>query len=209
MIDYRGLERALKALNDLQEQHPELMRGATELIDNINSNVIPDLGQLYLMVQNDDNVQRRMAGILNECSRFLELFTMDRMGGFAPSLLVCVMRLQNAVAGLMEFAPTEEQAESKQKQLPEELNTAKAKKWLQVAIDGGLLNEDWTVTDKVKTKPQKALLAELLSEKIGITNKYVHFERIWNVSNLAQKRWNTREQVGKVRGGEYIEKVLG
>ena len=107
----------------------------------------------------------------------------------------------------MEFAPTEEPTERPQ-ELPDELKTDKAQKWLRVAINGGLLNEDWTVTDKVKTKPQKALLAEILSEKISIKNKFVLFEKIWNVSNLAQKRWNSREQTGTVRGGKDIETVF-
>lgn len=207
LIDYKGLENALKALNDLQEQYPYLMKDSTELIENINTNVLPDLGKLYLMAQNDDNVQRRMAGVLKECNRFLELFTIDRIRSFSPSLLMCVMRLQNVMAGLMEFAPTEEPTERPQ-ELPDELKTDKAQKWLRVAINGGLLNEDWTVTDKVKTKPQKALLAEILSEKIGIKNKFVLFEKIWNVSNLAQKRWNSREQTGTVRGGKDIETVF-
>ena len=207
LIDYKGLENALKALNDLQEQYPDLMKNSTELIENINTNVLPDLRNLYLMAQNDDNVQRRMAGVLKECNRFLELFTIDRIRSFSPSLLMCVMRLQNVMAKLMEFAPTEEPTERPQ-ELPDELKTDKAQQWLRVAIDGGLLNEDWTVTDKVKTKPQKALLAEILSEKIGITNKFVLFEKIWNVSNLAQKRWNSREQTGTVRGGKDIETVF-
>lgn len=205
LIDYKGLENALKALNDLQEQYPDLMKNSTELIENINTNVLPDLRKLYLMAQNDDNVQRRMAGVLKECDRFLELFTIDRIRSFSPSLLMCVMRLQNVMA--MGFAPTEEPT-GRPQELPYELKTDKAQKWLRVAINGGLLNEDWTVTDKVKTKPQKALLAEILSEKIGITNKFVLFEKIWNVSNLAQKRWNSREQTGTVRGGKDIETVF-
>lgn len=207
LIDYKGLENALKALNDLQEQYPDLMKNSTELIENINTNVLPDLRKLDLMAQNDDNVQRRMAGVLKECNRFLELFTIGRIRSFSPSLLMCVMRLQNVMAELMGFAPTEEPTERPQ-ELPDELKTDKAQQWLRVAIDGGLLNEDWTVTDKVKTKPQKALLAEILSEKIGITNKFVLFEKIWNVSNLAQKRWNSREQTGTVRGGKDIETVF-
>lgn len=107
LIDYKGLENALKALNDLQEQYPYLMKNSTEVIENINTNVLPDLGKLYLMAQNDDNVQRRMAGVLKECNRFLELFTIDRIRSFSPSLIMCVMRLQNVMAGLMELAPTE------------------------------------------------------------------------------------------------------
>ena len=201
MIDYKGLERALKALNDLQEQHPELMRGATELIDNINANIIPDLGQLYLMVQNDDNVLERMAGILNECSRFLELFTMNRMRGFAPSLLVCVMRLQNAVAGLMEFVPTEELAESKPQQLPDGLNTNEAKQIFQRAIAVRIIEGTEQGYKWKGTKQLLAYFAEQMSNKFNLSGKldkegnttvsWKPFEDLFGVANLrsAKNDW--------------------
>ena len=80
--------------------------------------------------------------------------------------------------------------------LPEELNTDTAKKWLQVAIDGGLLNANYSTTDKTKTMPQKAQLAETLSEKIGLKNKYKPFEELWNVSGLSQARYKSKELAG-------------
>lgn len=92
--------------------------------------------------------------------------------------------------------------------LPEELNTDEAKKWLQVAIDGGLLNSDYSPTDKTKTKPQKALLAEILSDKIGLEHKYKPFETLWNVKGLSKQRYKTREETGTVKGGYIIEEVF-
>ena len=88
--------------------------------------------------------------------------------------------------------------------IPDELNTDEAKKWLQVAIDGGLLNGDYSTTDKTKTKPQKALLAETLSEKIRLKHKYKPFETIWGVSGLAKARYKSREETGTVKGGDII-----
>lgn len=92
--------------------------------------------------------------------------------------------------------------------LPDELNTDKARQWLNVAINGGLLNNDYSTTSKVKTKPQKALLAEILSEKIGLEYKYKPFETLWNVSGLAKKRYKSREETGRVKGGDIIEEVF-
>lgn len=92
--------------------------------------------------------------------------------------------------------------------LPEELNTDEAKKWLQVAIDGGLLNSDYSPTGKTNTKPQKALLAEILSDKIGLKHKYKPFETLWNVKGLAKQRYKTREETGTVKGGNIIEEVF-
>lgn len=92
--------------------------------------------------------------------------------------------------------------------LPDELNTDTARKWLQVAIDGDLLNVDYSTTDKTKTMPQKAQLAETLSDKIGLKNKYKPFEKLWNVSGLAQARYKSKELAGKVMGGDVIKKVF-
>ena len=88
--------------------------------------------------------------------------------------------------------------------LPDELNTDKAKGWLQVAIDNGLLDINYQTTDKTATKPQKALLAEILSEKIGLKCKYKPFETLWGVNGLSQSRYKSKEEKGTVRGGEII-----
>lgn len=94
------------------------------------------------------------------------------------------------------------------KQIPSELTTNKAKEWLQVAINGGLLNEDYSPTNKLTTKAQKALLAEELSRKIFGTPKYKIFEILWGCEKLAQTRYKSREEVGKVKGGECIMKLF-
>lgn len=92
--------------------------------------------------------------------------------------------------------------------LPKELDTDEAKRWLQVAIDGGLLNADYSTTGKTATKPQKALLAEILSGKIGLECKYKPFEELWNVRGLSKTRYKSREETGNVKGGEAIENVF-
>ena len=92
--------------------------------------------------------------------------------------------------------------------LPEELNTEIAQSLLCIAVKAGLLNDDYTPTDKTRTKAQKALLAEIISEKANIQNKWKPFEFLWGVSGLAQQRYDSREKVGKVRGGDIIESVF-
>lgn len=79
---------------------------------------------------------------------------------------------------------------------------------LQKAINGGLLNADYTTTDKVETLSQKALLAEILSERLGLKSKYKPFEMLWGVKNLAKARYKAKEETGKVVGGETIESVF-
>ena len=97
---------------------------------------------------------------------------------------------------------------SKLKTLPKELSTDEARKWLQVAINGGLLNADYSTTDKTRTKPQKALLAEILSDKIGLAHKYKPFETLWNVSGLSKSRYKSKEEKGIVKGGNIIIEVF-
>lgn len=88
--------------------------------------------------------------------------------------------------------------------LPKELNTEKAISLLNEAVEKGLLNDDYSTTEKLKTKPQKALFAEMLSNKLELQHKYKPFEELWNVSRLAQQRYKSKEEIGKVRGEEYI-----
>lgn len=92
--------------------------------------------------------------------------------------------------------------------MPKELNTDEARKWLHVAINGGLLNADYSTTDKTRTKPQKALLAEILSDKIGLDHKYKPFETLWNVSGLSKSRYKSKEEKGIVKGGNVIIEVF-
>lgn len=91
--------------------------------------------------------------------------------------------------------------------IPDELNTEKAKKYLQMAVNGGLLNEDYSTTEKTKTKPQKALLAEILSERIGLSTKDSVFETLWGVKELRKARYKSKD-AGKVRGEEEIYAVF-
>lgn len=134
----------------------------------------------------------------------------------AKWVMVWVFRVQNILKEmgveplpLLTDKPEERGDELRNKPtLPKELNTDEAKRWLQVAIDGGLLNSDYSPTDKTGTKPQKALLAEILSDKIGLKYKYKPFETLWNVSGLSKQRYKSREETGTVEGGDIITEVF-
>ena len=134
----------------------------------------------------------------------------------AKWVMVWVFRVQNILKEMgveplpiQADKPEEKGDETKNNPiLPEVLNTDEAKKWLQVAIDGGLLNSDYSPTDKTGTKPQKALLAEILSDKIGLKYKYKPFETLWNVSGLSKQRYKSREETGTVEGGDIITEVF-
>ena len=92
--------------------------------------------------------------------------------------------------------------------LPDELKTDKAKECLQKAVEGGLLKEDYTPADQVKTKPQKALLAEVLGESIGLRYRFKPFEALGGIKGLSKARYKSREYIGGVKGDEPIRAVF-
>lgn len=95
------------------------------------------------------------------------------------------------------------------KELPEILNTDEAKVLFQIAIDNKLLNTDYSTTDLTKTVAQKALLAEIISDKLQLKNKWKPFEELWGVRNLAQQRYASKEHIGKVEGEKPIVEAFG
>lgn len=97
------------------------------------------------------------------------------------------------------------------KELPEELSTHEAKEWLDYCVEKGLLDKDYQPTGKVYTEALKAYLAEKLNEAI-FPNQKIHkwkpFETLWGCKGFTKKRYTSREQVGIVRDGEYIDKCF-
>jgi hypothetical protein len=91
--------------------------------------------------------------------------------------------------------------------LPDSLNTEEARKWLNVAIEGGLLDANYQPTEKIKTKALIALLADILKDKMGLS-VYKPFESLWNVQELSKQRYKSKNEVGKVVGEEEIYKVF-
>ena len=96
--------------------------------------------------------------------------------------------------------------------IPPELTTPKALEVLQKAVDNNLLNKDWTLTTIINTKALAALLAEYLSDEIGLTTtikegketkkrrSWKPFETIWQMSGFATQRY--KDQIKK---GEEVD----
>lgn len=83
-------------------------------------------------------------------------------------------------------------------------------KYIQRAIDAGLMdeNEMW-IEDKI-TKARIAYFMEFFAEKnpeVG-ENKWAYAKERWGLTNLAQARSNSINNAGKVVGGEIIEKIF-
>lgn len=153
--------------------------------------------------------------LFNEASEVI-LELVDLWEQEAKPYLKVYERLQNGVkhenVGGQKGASVstqDKEAQGTTQTLPKELQTEKAKEVLQKAIDGGLLNEDYTTTEKVSSNRLKALLADILADKIGIKDKYKIFAPIWGVSaeQLTRGRSGTKE-AGRAGGQEFIFEVF-
>lgn len=94
------------------------------------------------------------------------------------------------------------------------LQVPKAKEELQRAVDGGLLDAEYNPTNKINTKPLKALLAEILSERIygyhvgGVHKGYKEFELVFDCKRISWQRNRSKDIDGKVVGEERIYEVF-
>lgn len=81
--------------------------------------------------------------------------------------------------------PQPEQHTEPQRSVPEELTTPEAKKILRRGITAGLLNEDYQPKKGV-TRAQQKEFADLASQVLKISNKWVVFGTLWGIKNLGQ-----------------------
>lgn len=98
--------------------------------------------------------------------------------------------------------------------IPDCLKTQKAEESKAKAVNHGLLNEDWTLTDLVKTKALAALLAEYLSDDIGLTKIiregrnikkrrcWKPFEEMWGYTGFSQQR--NKDQIKNTENGHLV-----
>lgn len=110
-------------------------------------------------------------------------------------------RIEHISKAISEPGQTSEHGGITKNPIPMELCTPAASGWLQKAVETGFLDENYMPTDKLSTKGQKALFAEMFSKKTGIKNKYSPFEKLWRIKGLRQQRYKSKEATGKVKGG--------
>jgi hypothetical protein len=96
---------------------------------------------------------------------------------------------------------------NRQGALEELLQASKAKEELQRAVDGGLLDAEYNPTEKINTNALKALLAEVLSERIYNKHKFKLFELVFDCKRIAWQRERSRAR-GSVVGEECIYEVF-
>ncbi len=91
------------------------------------------------------------------------------------------------------------------KKLLKELDTSQAREFFKKAVEIGFCEPDGEGYNWKLSKPQAALFAEIASEKLKLEEKWKPFEQVWGVKDLRKTRWDSKERVGKVKGGNKIE----
>lgn len=76
--------------------------------------------------------------------------------------------------------------------LQDELASDKAKKYWQRLIDYGFVDENYQLLPET-TRKQAMYIAEAFAEKMRMTSKWKPFERLWDIKNLAQEKWDFQQ----------------
>ena len=104
----------------------------------------------------------------------------------------------------------EDESVCSKENLPEAFKTPKATFVLSKLVEAGFLDDAYKPTERLKTIAQKTQFVDIVWEMIGLkkNEKWKHFETYWGVKHMAQQRKNTEDRVGKVKGGETMEKEI-
>ena len=95
------------------------------------------------------------------------------------------------------------EGQNQNENLPEVL--ANSELWERVK-DEGLVNEKNMPTT---SRPEAALLAYMLAEKLGIGNKWKLFEKLWNRKNMRNDYNTALEQRKSLKFQEKLKNILG
>lgn len=111
---------------------------------------------------------------------------------------------------------TGEAGKPKKGELAPELQEPGAKRILDAAVKAGLLNKDYSPTDKLPTKVLRAYFAQEFSKAAGWRDafgkpqpKYAPFERLWEDKGFGRLMYNKRVYNGKTRGAEVVDIFFG
>jgi lysyl-tRNA synthetase class II len=95
------------------------------------------------------------------------------------------------------------EGQNQNENLPEVL--ANSELWERVK-DEGLVDENNMPTT---SRPEAALLADMLAEKLGIGNKWKLFEKLWNRKNMRNDYNTALEQRKSLKFQEKLKNILG
>ena len=82
---------------------------------------------------------------------------------------------------------------------------AESELWKQV-MEAGLVNEQGQPT---VSRPEAALLADMLASRLGIANKWKVFEKMWHRNNMRNDYNTALDQKKSLAFQEKLKKILG
>ncbi len=98
------------------------------------------------------------------------------------------------------------------RELAPELQEPGAKRILNAAVKAGLLNKDYSPTEKLPTKSLRAYFAQEFGKAVGwrdasgkLQPKYAPLERLWGDKGFGRLMYNKRVYNGKTRGAEVVD----
>lgn len=97
------------------------------------------------------------------------------------------------------------QDQTEQNELPDELNTDKAKALFEKTIKAGFMESNYQFKGSWY---QAAYFAEEAAEYLGLRHKWKPFAALWKYKQLAQTRRESRERFGKVTKQDDIDKIF-
>ena len=99
--------------------------------------------------------------------------------------------------------PLQEESEAEEAEIPEVLATCPA--WQQLQ-DSGLVDANGQPT---VSRPEAALLADVLARRLGIDNKWKFFERLWHRNHMRGDYNTALNQRKSLRFQERLKNILG
>ena len=99
--------------------------------------------------------------------------------------------------------PLQEESEAEEAEIPEVLATCPAWQRLQ---DSGLVDAHGQPT---VSRPEAALLADVLARRLGIDNKWKFFERLWHRNHMRGDYNTALNQRKSLRFQERLKNILG
>ena len=99
--------------------------------------------------------------------------------------------------------PLQEESEAAEAEIPEVLTASPA--WQQLQ-DSGLVDANGQPT---VSRPEAALLADVLARRLGIDNKWKFFERLWHRNHMRGDYNTALNQRKSLRFQERLKNILG
>src|SRR5690554_1469705 len=90
-------------------------------------------------------------------------------------------------------------------EVPQCLQTEKAKIIFKKAIEAGFMNEDYSFNG---TRYQMAYFADKAYIKLKLEYRWKYFEELWNIKYLSQTKRETNERFGHVLGQNEIDAIF-